>query len=145
MLLDDSQGLLPLEIHYHKSVPDGKLGSPYWVLQAQVRMDRDVYGFLGDKDGEARSFWARLRLFFVPAFDCDLDRMIDLGLNRLRTPPPLVEGPPVAFAPVTLPQSDVPNLVDFLIVAVEAERRDDIEHIRFTTNLEQPVLWVLPP
>jgi len=34
--------------------------------------------------------------------------------------------------------------VDFIVVAIEAERSDKVKSVSFTTQLSAPSLWILP-
>jgi hypothetical protein len=33
---------------------------------------------------------------------------------------------------------------EFIIMAVEAERKDDLKEIRFDLEIDTPILWILP-
>jgi hypothetical protein len=33
---------------------------------------------------------------------------------------------------------------EFIVMAVEAERKDDLKEIRFKLELDPPILWILP-
>jgi hypothetical protein len=39
---------------------------------------------------------------------------------------------------------DIKALTEFIVVGIEAERRDDVKEISFSLQLETPTLWVLP-
>ena len=36
LLLDESKGLVPLEIHYSADIPPNGVGKPFWVAEGQV-------------------------------------------------------------------------------------------------------------
>jgi hypothetical protein len=59
-------------------------------------------------------------------------------------PPELTDGDPRSFLPVTLSPVDLPALIEYLILSVEASRKDKIKKIDISVALETPVLWVLP-
>ncbi len=141
--LHEEEGLLPLEIQYHQGVRPGETGSPFWVAEGRVEVARDTYGW-GSKDGEARDFWEQPRWFFIPAFTCEVDQLVSLGTMYLRRPRALDPGPPVPFLPVTLSAEDVPPYAQFLVVAIEAERKDNIKEIDFKLMLGPRELWILP-
>ena len=46
---------------------------------------------------------------------------------------------PVPFSPL-----DVPARGDFVVVAIEVERRDKVSQIKFSVELTESCLWVLP-
>jgi len=141
MLLDATKGLAPLEVHYSAGIPAGKQGSPYWVAQGQPVLQRKTYQ--GDKSGDMRSFWAQPRLFFVPAVTLQLEQVVEVGVRLLRQPPTLVAGPVVTFLPVTVPPDDVRALAEFVVFAVEAERKDALKELSIRLDLAAPELWVL--
>ena len=51
---------------------------------------------------------------------------------------------PGRFLPVTTPPEDMQSLAEFLVVTLEAERRDALKEIGFNVKLEEPQLWILP-
>jgi hypothetical protein len=100
--------------------------------------------FAGDKDRDAERFWSQPRRFFVPAFECPLETQLSLGNQMLLQPPDLQEGPPVAFDAVTVGREDVKALAEFIAMTIEAGRDDKLKEVRFTLDLAEPELWILP-
>jgi hypothetical protein len=107
-------------------------------------MNRETYSALGKKSEDARRFWGQPRRFFVPAFAGDLDDLLAAGTALLRRPPTLQAGEPADFVSVTKPPEDVEALAEFIVVAIEAERRDKVKRIDFALELGEPALWILP-
>ncbi len=142
-LLDPEKGLLQLDVHYQTGIPQDGVGKPFWVAEARISLKRDVYGY-GNKDQEAQQTWAQPRRFFVPAFDCSLDTLISVGPALLRRPPALQEGPPARFSPVSLPPADLQPMLEFIVMAVEADRSDSLKSLQIDMQLSSPVLWILP-
>lgn len=144
MILEEEGGLLPLEIHFAAGTPPGAKGSPFWAAMGTLQLARQTYASFNKKDSEAAQFWARPRQFFIPAYACDLETTLQLGVGLLRNPPRLTPGEAVPFLSVTVPPQDVAPLAEFIVLAVEAERADLLREIHFDLRLEQPELWVLP-
>jgi hypothetical protein len=144
LLLDESEGLQPLEIHFAAGIAPGSQGRPFWVVEGFVTMRRASYTVFRQETEDAQRFWQPRRRFFVPAFDADLDELLTVGVGLLRRPPTLQPGQPVDFVPVSLPLGDVPALAEFIVFAIEAERRDKVKEIYFSLQLGEPALWVLP-
>jgi hypothetical protein len=142
LVLDESQGLAPLTVHYSAQVQRNATGRPFWTAPGSLRLQRET--FAGDKDRDAERFWSLPRRFFVPAFDCPLETQLSLGNQMLLQPPDLQEGPAVAFAPVTVGREDVKALAEFIAMTVEAARDDKLKEVRFTLDLAEPELWILP-
>ena len=137
-------GLLPLEIHYATGLRPPKKGYPFWVCQGRVTIDRDTYGTFGKKDNEALNFWKEPRQFIIPAFSYPLEEFSQKGVQWLQRPPLMQTGPPSAFEPATVAADDVSAWAEFLVIALEAERKDKVKKIVFNLKLNQPELWVLP-
>jgi hypothetical protein len=141
-VLDPQKGLLPQVVHYSSQVKPGAAGRPFWVANGTVAVERAT--FSGDYNPQARKYWSQPRRFFVPAFTCPLETLIQLGAGWLDSPPDLQEGPPVAFAAITLSPGDAAVLAEFIVVGVEAARPDKLKEIQLTMELSAPDLWILP-
>ncbi len=142
MQLDSEAGLQPLEVHYAAGIPPNGQGKPYWVAEGRVTMQRATYG--GNQERESAQFWGQPRRFFIPAYNVSLQELLAQGMALLRQPPAPQPGPPAGFLPVVLPAADVRATAEFIIMAVEAERKDDLKEIRFELEIGAPILWVLP-
>lgn len=141
--LDDSEGLKPVDVHYAAGIAPGLTGKPFWVVEGRVSMSRQVFGG-GDQSRTAVGYWSHPRLFFIPAFDTNMDTLLQTGIQLLAHPPVCQDGPPVQFLPVALSPLDLKAAAEFIVVAIEAARRDKMRSIDFTLELNQPVLWILP-
>jgi hypothetical protein len=142
--LDEKQpaGLGPLEMYFAAGIQSGQKGRPFWVAQGLVTVQRQTYS--GNESGQAQEFWKTPRTFFVPAYTCTLEQLISQGMQLLKQPVSMMQGQPVAFLPVTLSIDDVRPMAEFIIMGIEAERRDMVKSVALQLNLAKPVLWVLP-
>ena len=61
-----------------------------------------------------------------------------LNLPRLRA------GSATHFEAITLYRTDLLAAAEFIVIAIEAERKDKIKNIDFELKLSKPVLWILP-
>ncbi len=143
LMLDLSKGLAPLEVNYAAGIASNTQGKPFWVTEGRVAFTRRQT-YSGNEDREANIFWGQARRFFVPAFTSPLENFLDLGSKLLIQPPSVQPGPPVRFEPVTLALEDVKPLAEFIVMALEAGRKDKLREIQFTLELTSPVLWILP-
>jgi len=144
MFLDENQaaGLSALQLHYDGSVRSGQTGRPFWVAQGMVTVQRATYR--GNENRQAQEFWQKPRMFFVPAFTCSLDELVSFGMKLLRQPIVPVQGQPAPFLPVKLSRGDVRPMAEFIIMGMEAERKDMIKSVQIQITLSAPVLWILP-
>jgi len=136
-------GLLPLQIHYSQEVKPPKKGRPFWVCEGRVTIDRDTYGSFGKKTNDALRFWEEPRQFIIPAFPYPLDDFSRVGVQWLQQPPALRPGPVADFEPVTVAADDVSAWAEFLVMALEAGRKDKVKKIGFKLSLGEPLLWIL--
>jgi hypothetical protein len=143
--LDEEKGLAPLEVHYAAGVAANTRGKPFWFAEGRVSMQRDTYSSSRKDTQAAQQFWSQPRQFFIPAFSAPLETLLGFGMQLLRQPPNLQAGSKADFDPVVLHLEDVKAAAEFIVVAVEAERRDKVKQIEFTLQLSSPVLWILPP
>lgn len=141
--LSDDGSLQPLEVHYAAGISAAAKGKPYWVAQGRVQITRRQT-YRGDQSGDMNDFWVAPRLFFVPAFTLPLEQLVQIGTQLLRQPPSLQPGSPAAFLSVNFLPADMRPLAEYIILAVEAERKDDLRHLEFDLQLDPPQLWVLP-
>jgi hypothetical protein len=142
LYLDVDQGLERLALNYAAGIPGNGLGLPYWVVKGQVQLQRQT--FSGDQDQQAERFWSEPRRFYVPAFQCSLETLLSQGVQLLQNPPALQPGSPARFQPVTLAKADLRAAVEFIVVALEAGRKDKLKEVRVDLHLEMPELWILP-
>ena len=142
--LDEKQpsGLSLLDIHFASGIQPGQQGRPFWVAQGLVSVQRETYS--GNETRQALEFWQKPRSFFVPAYTCTLEQLIDQGIQLIKLPVVMTQGQVSPFLPVTLAVDDVRPMAEFIIMGIEAERRDMLKTVNFQLNLAAPSLWVLP-
>jgi len=143
LLLSEEKGTLPLSVNFAAGILNGQPGKPFWVATGQISLQRQIFGG-GDQSREAQQFWQTPRRFFVPAYTLPLDQLIDLGSRLLQQPPALQAGGPAVFLPVILHPEDVRPMAEFIVIGIEANRKDKIKQIQFNLNLSAPELWILP-
>jgi hypothetical protein len=141
-MLDLTKGLVGQTIHFSDGLTPGATGRPFWVVEGAVTLSRESYDTF-NKKGEAEKFWAAPRLFFIPAWAVGVDELIDTAMGLLDKPAGLKEGKAEAFLPVVLPVEDIQAVTEYIILGMEAHRRDDVKSVNFTLKLSDPGLWVL--
>jgi hypothetical protein len=151
MLLSDENGLAPLMVRYAAGLQPGTPGKPMWVAQGTVTLNRQTYGgnflggIFGSPEKEMQDFWSQPHSFFIPAYSLQLEQIIQAGVSFLRNPPAYQEVTGShPFLPVTLKPGDVRPLAEFIIISIEAERKDKLKQITINLQLAAPELWVVP-
>lgn len=142
LALDESKGLVALEINYQAGLAPDAVGKPFWVVNGRVSLQRDTYS--GDQREDAERFWGSGRRFVLPAFAGTLDNLISLSMRYLQQPPALQPGQPARFEPVTLARKDLQAAAEYLVMAVEAARKDNLKLLGVRVELSEPALWILP-
>jgi hypothetical protein len=142
LLLDEGKGLLPIEVRYVAAAQEtGVTGKPFWVGSGRVTFQRRMtYGRQQGPDER----WQQQQTFVLPAYECSLEEAGALGMGFLRQPPPLVAGPKGILERVTVDAQGAKALAEFVVLTVEAERRDQLKEVAFDLALDPPTLWVLP-
>lgn len=144
MVLDEMQGLQALDIHYSADIPPNRAGRPFWVADGRVKMERATYGSAGKHGKAAAQFWNQTRRFFVPAYQAPLESLLETAKMMLLNPPSMRPGEATAFEAVTLYREDVFAAAEFIVMAIEAERKDKLKSLKFELQLSKSVLWILP-
>jgi len=147
LLLSDEKGAVPLEICFAAAPDRARLdarggGRPFWVVPGRLELQRKIFGG-ADQSSTARQFWGPGRTFFVPAYTCTLDELVQTGTQMILQPPVLQPGPAVPFVPVTMLPEDVQPYAEFIVMGIEAGRKDRLKELQFTLDLGQPILWIL--
>ena len=70
--------------------------------------------------------------------------MIQLGVTLLKAGEAIQPGGPAPFLPVTTLPTDMHALAEFMVLSIEAERRDALKTVEFHLKLEPPRLVILP-
>lgn len=142
--LEEERGLAPLRVEFSAGIAPNNSGKPYWVVEGQVSLQRQSFGSNQQQSSEAEVFWRQPRRFLIPAYTCTLEELLDLGTRMLLQPPALQPGSPAHFEPATLAPEDLQATAEFIVMAIEASRKDKLKQVDFNLRLSSPVLWVLP-
>lgn len=140
-------GLAPVPVHW--AAPGaGALAArverwqPFWVFNGTVAFHQRLnYGGNAAPD----DLWLAPRRLFVPAYACPLAQLQALGADLTRRQPALQPAP--AAGPLqgcTFMPDDAQRAAEFVVVSIEAARKDKLRSLQFTLNLAPPELWLLP-
>lgn len=142
------QGLKPQTVRYAAGIAPGQPGKPVWVASGRASLARETYGFAifgGNKQKEMEDFWSASQWFFIPAYELPLEKVLDIGMQMLRQPPPMQEtSGPLPFYPVTVSAEDARSLAEFIVMAIEAGRSDKLKKLEMQLDLSAPELWIFP-
>lgn len=142
-LLGDDGRVRLVDVKYAANLDPNQPGKPYWAVTGRVTI-RTRQTYKGNESRESSLFWSEPRLFLIPAFAVPLEEQVALGMQGLRSAPPLVVGDrSVSLLSVVTPVRDISPLVEFIVLAIEADRRDAMKTLDFKVDLQEPQLWVL--
>jgi hypothetical protein len=115
---------------------------PFWVFGGSVRFQQRL-----STRGEAGpdEFWLAPRRLFVPAFATQLAQLQALGGDLTRRQPALQAGQPAGpLQGCTVLPEDALRAAEFVVVSLEAARKDKLRTIQFSLEMAPPELWLLP-
>jgi len=136
-------GLAPLDVKWATARDNARANwLPFWVFSGSVTFrQRQTYGGQNNPD----ELWNAPRRFYVPAFPAALEKIETLGAELTRKQAPLDAGPAAgALTQCTLFPADARHAVEFVVLTIEADRRDKLRSIDFALDLAEPELWLLP-
>lgn len=91
--------------------------------------------------------WQELQRFYVPAWELSVHQVQDIGSRLVQRQPEMrfVEQPAgLNLIPATVNPADAHRLLEFIVLAIEAGRRDWLKEIDFELEVGDPELYVLP-
>lgn len=143
LMLDEEKGVRPLDVFCSEQIPPNQTGKPYWVALGTVSgLARQTYK--GNESQAMNAFWAAGRLFYVAAWKMTIEQRVNEGVRLLNNPVLMKPGAPARFYPVTVSPRDVRPLAEFMVMSVEAARKDALKELGFQIQLENPQLWIVP-
>jgi len=121
--------------------PASRSWLPFWVFGARCGFHQRLnYGGSAGPD----ELWQARAGYFVPAYAC---RWRSFRRWRRPHPPPAglaarVRGRPAAGLHLSV--EDAQHAAEFVVVSIEAQRKDKLRSIQFSLELADPELWLLP-
>ena len=145
--LDDT-GVSRAKLYFAAGRDDEHTWLPFWVFSGSVRLvERKTQG--GGKSGqeEAEALWGAPRRLYVPAWELTLQTAQNLGANLIQQQPNFsFVAPPaeVTLTSATVAPADAKKLLEFIVLAIEARRKDWLKELNFHLEVNEPELWALP-
>lgn len=119
---------------------------PFWVYQGRVQvLKRETQGRSDRQASELQ--WANPLRMYVPAWDISMQVAQEVGSRLIQRPPvtTFVERPEGAYMdPAVVSPEDALRLLEFIILAVEARRKDWLKSFDFRIEAGEPELWAMP-
>ncbi len=144
------EGISRMPVRYAAPEAGASAGDwlPFWVFNGRVHMiKRDTQG--GDRASgqEAMRLWGQPRNLYVPAWELPLDLAQTVGSAMTQRQPvyqPIPRPAQVRLRPASVTADDALKILEFVVLAIEARRRDWLKSLEFRLDVGQPEMWALP-
>lgn len=145
----DEAGLRPINVSYAamKGVK-AEQWMPFWVFNGRVHIQkRDTQGGGGSAQKDAEKLWSVSRRLYVPAWDLPMPTAREMGqkFTLEQTPLSAISRPSDAqLVAVTVTAEDALKLLEFVVLSIEAQRKDWLKNLQFKISATSTELWALP-
>ncbi len=120
---------------------------PLWVFDAQVKIkSRQTRQRDGRSEKASQALWGTPRRLFVPAWTLNMKVARQLGTKMVEKQPQLqaIEKPDgVQMAEAVVAQEDALKLLEFIVLSIEADRKDWLTNLQFDIETRSTELWVV--
>ena len=120
---------------------------PYWVYQGRVNVTRRETQGGSSEEIKVRALWGSPRYLYVPAWDISLHKAQAIGSQLAEQQPEFqfVKQPDAGrLVPAVISPGDGRKLLEFVVLAIEARRKDWLKNLDFYLDVGQPELWAIP-
>ena len=126
---------------------DRAIWVPFWLFNGQVNIRKRETQGRGSSNKDSQKTWEVLHRFFVPAWDLSVHTAQNVGTKlTLRQPEMQIIGQPaeVQLVPAIVSAEDALMLLEFIVLAIEARRKDWLKNLIFDLDVGEPELMALP-
>ena len=143
------EGLTQTPVHYVVPRSEAQVTGwlPFWVFHGHVHIKRRVTQGGRSALTTASSLWGQPRDLYVPAWGLSLSKAQEIGGYLIKRQPAFQPAPQpdaVRLTPVTLTTKDALEMLEFIVLAIEARRPDWLKSLDFHLEMDEPALWALP-
>lgn len=121
---------------------------PMWVFDAQVNItSRRTRSRDGRSEKASQAFWGVPRRLYVPAWTPNMQSARMLGTKLVENQPQFqaTDKPSGAhLSEMVVAEEDALKLVEFIIMSIEAERKDWLTDLQFNIQRQATNLWAIP-
>ena len=146
--INTDSGVSQTTVQYAQAKENAEAWLPMWVFDARVNItSRRTRNRDGRSDKASQELWGSPRQLFVPAWTLDMQTARQLGTKLIENQPHLqVTDKPnrATMTEVVVQQEDALKLVEFIILSIEAERKDWLTDLKFDIQTQAANLWIIP-
>lgn len=142
-------GIKAIPISYAKPTGKADVWLPMWVYNGRVILNRrKSQGSSKGAEKDAAKTWDTVQRLFAPAWQEAIPQAREIGSRFTLKQPMLSAIEPTSedsFAiEATVSQEDGLKLLDFIVLSVEAGRKDWLQDVQFEIQVNGQELWALP-
>jgi hypothetical protein len=145
---DDGLSLVSVQYARPRSEAGVTRWLPFWVFHGRVQVKRRLTASGGrSRQEEMARLWGEPRYLYVPAWELSPRTVRDTGSKMIQSQPAyqaIARPADAHLTPVILTTQDALKMLEFIVLTIEAGRRDWLEHLEFRLEVGEPVLWALP-
>lgn len=142
-------GLQTIDVTYAAPSTDRVDGwLPVWVFNGRVNLQkREAQS--GDKGAskDAAQLWQKVQRLYAPAWNLPAGHARSLGSQMVQAQPlfqPIPHPDDALLMEVVIAPEDGLKLLDFIVLTIEAERKDWLRDLKFNIEATTPNLWAVP-
>ena len=128
--------------------PEVETWLPMWVFDAKVNItSRRARKRHGRSEKASQELWGVPRRLYVPAWTMNMQTARQLGTKLVENQPQFqsAEKPSVAkLSEMLVAKEDALKLVEFIVLSIEAERKDWLTNLQFDIQPRSTDLWAIP-
>jgi predicted RNA-binding Zn-ribbon protein involved in translation (DUF1610 family) len=119
---------------------------PFWVYHGRVQiLNRETQGRSDNKASQQQ--WANPLRMYVPAWEISMKVAQEVGSKLIEHQPEIrfAQRPEGAImSPAVVTTGDAFRLLEFIVLAIEARRKDWLKSLDFRIEAGEPELWAMP-
>jgi DNA-directed RNA polymerase subunit M/transcription elongation factor TFIIS len=142
-------GIKAIDVKYAAPSSDNvEAWLPMWVFKGKVNITRrESQGSSKGADKDAARLWNAANRLFVPAWQEPVRQAREIGSRFTVHQPSLESIEPtenMVMKEATITPEDGLKLLDFIVLSLEAERKDWLEDLQFEIQTTGHELWAIP-
>ena len=146
--INTDTGISQTAVQYAQTKENAEAWLPMWVFDARVNItSRRTRGRDGRSEKASQALWSSTRQLFVPAWTLNMQTARQLGTKLIENQPQLQAAERPSGASMTemiVHEEDALKLLEFIILSIEAERKDWLTDLKFDIQTNATNLWVVP-
>ena len=148
--LDDRTGISQAAVNWAMPTDTSRVTDwlPVWVTHGRVNITtRATQGTNNKALKESQAMWAHPRALYAPAWELPIPQSRKLGSHLIESQPNWVKGSrpaDVVMTAANITPNDAHQLIQLIILTIEAERKDWMKSLAFNVEAPAPELWVVP-